>query len=105
MKKGELSTTIIAKIQKVSRQYCYELLDKYERFGDDGLKDKQAGRPKKLIPKEIEDIVTTTYQERPIGAVMMEKYIEKKHGIHGHSCHLWEGESSGYSNRYEYRIW
>lgn len=77
MKKGELSLTIIAKIQKVSRQHCYELLDKYERLGDDGLKDKQVGRPKKLIPKEIEDVVTMTYQERSMGAVMIRKILIK----------------------------
>ena len=82
IKKGELFVTTIAKVQKVSRQYCYELLDKHEHFGDDALRDKQAGRPKKLIPEEIKDLVTMTYQERPRGAVMMEKYIEKGHDIH-----------------------
>lgn len=52
------SATSIAKIQKISRQYVYDLTEKYKNEGDLAYKAKKVGRPKTYInPKFIAKVV------------------------------------------------
>ncbi len=52
------SATSIARIQKVSRQYVYILIEKHQKEGDLAYKAKIAGRPKIKINQQFEKKVT-----------------------------------------------
>ena len=43
------SPTSIAEIQKISRQYIYDLVEKHKQLGELAYKALKAGRPKQLI--------------------------------------------------------
>ena len=55
--KGILKISDIAKSQKISRWYVYELYDKYKKNGEESLKNKQRGRPRQTILKSTRNLV------------------------------------------------
>jgi putative transposase len=69
------SATSIAKIQKVSRQYVYDLTEKYKKECDFAYKTKKAGRPRthinlKFVEKVVEIRKRDDYGSEKIHHVM-----------------------------------
>jgi putative transposase len=74
--KGITPIAEIARNRGVSRRSIYMLLDRYKRYGINGLDPKPRGRKKEPINKKFEELVIANWQKRPIGVHKM--WIELK---------------------------
>lgn len=60
--------TSIAKVQKISRQYVYDLVAKYKKEGINAYKAKKPGRPKIKINKNFIHLVKDIRQDTDYGS-------------------------------------
>lgn len=74
------SATSIAKIQKVSRQYVYVLIEKHQTDGELAYKAKIAGRPKIKISSQFEKKVTEIRKADDYGSEKIH-HVMKREGF------------------------
>jgi len=73
-----ISAYKIALAQQVNRSAIYQILDKYKRFGWDGLKDHKTGRPEIQLNKNAEIIILDLRNHYGYGACHIEQILRKK---------------------------
>ncbi len=76
-----LSVAYICRAQKVTRKVFYTLKEVYDKYGLSALQDKQVGRPKQDIPKDITNLVLKTKKQTGFGVRKIEGILGLK-GIH-----------------------
>jgi putative transposase len=75
--KGE-SPSKIALAQKINRRAVYQILEKFDNFGWEGLKDHKTGRPETVLnPKVVDEIISLRKQFK-YGACHIEQVLKKK---------------------------
>lgn len=72
------SATAIAKIQKISRQYVYILIERYQKEGDLAYSVKIAGRPKIRINPQFERKVIEIRKSEDYGSQKIHFVIRKE---------------------------
>ena len=72
------SPTQIAKIQKITRQWVYELVNKHKKEGLEAYKAKKAGRPKLDINPVFREKVKEIRKEDDYGSEKIHFVLKKK---------------------------
>lgn len=75
-----MSPTIIAKIQKITRQWVYELVKKHKKEGSEAYKAKKAGRPKLDVNPIFRSKVVKIRNEDDYGSEKIH-FVMKKEGF------------------------
>jgi len=68
----------LALAQKINRRCVYQLLDKYNEYGWDDLKDHKNGRPETQLNKNAEIIILDLRKRFGYGACHIEEILKKK---------------------------
>ncbi|MFQ5620433.1 MAG: DDE-type integrase/transposase/recombinase [Candidatus Nanoarchaeia archaeon] len=68
----------IARNRKISRSSIYELIDRYKKFGWEGLEPRRKGRKKEHINLDFEDFVLREYAVFPMGSPKMYLHLKAK---------------------------
>jgi len=68
----------IALAQKIHRSALYQILDKYNQYGWDGLKDHKTGRPETVLNQNAEEIILDLRRRFGYGACRIENLLKKK---------------------------
>lgn len=76
--KHGVSSVKIASSQKINRRCIYQILDKYNEFGWDGLKDCKTGRPESKLHKNAEIIILDLRKRYGYGACHIEQILKRK---------------------------
>ena len=76
-KKGT-STAKIALAQGIHRSAVYQILEKFENFGWDGLKDSKTGRPETRLNKNAEIIILDLRKRYRYGACHIEQILKNR---------------------------
>lgn len=74
------SPTFIAKVQRISRQYVYQLVEKHERLGVLAFKALKAGRPRQRISKSFANQVVKIRLETDYGSQKLH-FVLKREGF------------------------
>jgi len=74
---GEI-TSKIALAQKVSERTVQKIIEKYNEFSWDGLKDHKTGRPETVLNSKSADIIIDLRKKFGYGACHIEQILKKK---------------------------
>ncbi len=72
-----VSASKLALAQKINRRTVYKLIDKYNEFSWDGLKDCKTGRPETVLNSKVADIIFDLRKKFGYGACNIEKILRK----------------------------
>lgn len=73
-----VSASSLAMAQRVNRRCVYQIIDKYNTFGWDGLKDHKTGRPETLLNTKVEIIIFDLRRRFGYGACRIEQVLKNK---------------------------
>lgn len=76
-KKG-VSASKIALAQKINRRCVYQILEKYNNYGWEDLKDHKTGRPELILSPKAQDVIIALRKKRGYGALNIEQILKKK---------------------------
>jgi len=71
-----VSASKLALSQNVHRRCVYQLLEKYDRFGWDGLKDYKTGRPETVLNRNVELVIFDLRKRFGYGACRIEHLLK-----------------------------
>ncbi len=73
-----VSASKLALAQRINRRCVYQLIEKYESFGWDGLKDCKTGRPETILNDKIIDKIIEIRKQYGNGACHIEEILNKQ---------------------------
>lgn len=73
-----VSVSKIALAQKINRRTTYKIINKFEEFSWEGLKDHKTGRPETKLNPKTEIIIFDLRQRYGYGACHIEQILKKK---------------------------
>ncbi|MEM3043150.1 MAG: IS481 family transposase, partial [Thermoplasmata archaeon] len=82
MEKGEASAYQLARIQKISERWVWELYRRYSERGEYPYPKKPGASPKPITDEEREYVMRARARHPASGAFTLEKAIEGEEGIH-----------------------
>lgn len=72
------SPSRIALAQRIDRRTVYKLIDKYNNFGWDGLRDYKTGRPETVLNSNVADEIIALRKQFCYGACHIEQILQKR---------------------------
>jgi putative transposase len=76
-KKG-ISASKIALAQKINRRCVYQILEKHNTYGWEGLKDHKTGRSETVLNPKAQDMILEIRKKYGYGALSIEQILRKK---------------------------
>ena len=73
-----LSPSKIALAQKIHRSRVYQIIEIYNEYGWDGLKDHKTGRHETILNPKAQDIILEIRKKYGFGATKIEQVLRKK---------------------------
>jgi len=74
----DVSASDIALAQKINRSAVYQILEKYDEFGWDGLKDLKTGRPEIELNPKVANKIIDLRKQFGYGACRIEEVLKKQ---------------------------
>jgi len=75
-----MSASSIVLAQNIHRSAVYQIIEKYELDGWDGLKDCKTGRPETVLNSKAEDKIIELRKQFGYGACHIEEILKKEVG-------------------------
>lgn len=72
------SPSLVAMAQRIHRSAVYQILDKFDEYGWDGLKDQKTGRPETVLNQNAEIIIIDLRKRFGYGACYIEQLLRKR---------------------------
>lgn len=72
------SAANIALAQKINRRCVYQILNKYKKYGWDGLKDHKTGRYETILHPKVQEKIIAIRQEYRYGPCHIEQIFKRK---------------------------
>jgi putative transposase len=76
--KKDVSPSKIAQAQRIHRSRLYQIIEKYNEYGWDGLKDHKTGRPEIVLNPKAQDMILEIRKKYGYGALSIEQILRKK---------------------------
>lgn len=71
------SPSKLASDQKINRRCVYQIVDKYNQFGWEGLRDYKTGRPETVLNSKAADIILDLRKKLGYGACHIEEILKR----------------------------
>ncbi len=76
--KSGVSPSELALAQKINRRCVYQLIEKYELYGWDGLKDHKTGRSEVVLNPKVQDMILELRKAYGYGPLRIENDLKNK---------------------------
>jgi len=73
-----ISASKLAMAQKIHCSAVYQILERYNEFGWDGLKDHKTGRPETLLNAKVEIVILDLRRRFVYGVCRIEQVLKNK---------------------------
>lgn len=76
--KNGVSASKLALVQNIHRSCIYQIIERYDEFGWDGLRDSKTGRPETSLNPRAQDMILDLRKRFGYGACRIEQVLKQK---------------------------